>query len=238
MEVPYRLVVVKKNNRVEGTAVVSNRYQLILHKELVEEVKKNTPIVAMQVSKNIGIHGRVLLETPSKVEALRICFVVENSYAKGSAKLYLFLKGATLFPVGLLLRKIHLKNSITSNWKDVMRTTRKLLQLLEKSRKVRIPLSLVKKLEDVETAYYRRTGEGFRRKVIKIGEEIYAELSQELGDFPTVYELWESLSRKNYERRKGLTLVAKRKIERIILSLLKEVEERERAGVQPRFISL
>jgi hypothetical protein len=239
IETPYRLLIIRKDGRVKGMTVVSWNYQLILHRELVEEVKKNAKIIKEYTNKDIGVFARILLETPKEVGGgKKVCFLIENSYrADRSARLYLFLReGSTLFPVGLLMRRIHKTNSITSNWKEVMETTKKLLQLLEESQGVKTSLDFIKGLREVETVYYRKK-DGLREiKRIRIGEELYNELLTELGDSPTIYELWESLCRKNYERRKGLTLVAKRKIEKIILSLLQLVEERKRMGMKPRFV--
>ena len=238
IETPYRLLIIRKDGRVKGMTVVSWNYQLILHRELVEEVKKNAKIIKEYTNKDIGVFARILLETPKKVGGGKVCFLIENSYrADLSARLYLFLReGSTLFPVGLLLKRIHKTNSITSNWKEVMETAGRLLQLLEESKNVRTSLSFIKELREVETVYYKKK-DGLREvKRIKVGEEIYEELLSELGDSPSVYELWESLCRKNYEKRRGLTLLAKRKIERIILSLLQLVEERKRMGMKPRFV--
>jgi hypothetical protein len=221
--------------------VVSQNYQLLLHKELVEEVKKNAKIIKEYTNKDIGVFARILLETPKEVGGgKKVCFLIENSYrADLSARLYLFLReGSTLFPVGLLMRRIHTKNSITSNWKEVMETAGRLLRLLEESKNVRTPIDFIRSLKEVETVYYRKKEKDGLREVkrIKVGEEIYEELKEELGDSPTIYELWESLCRKNYEKRRGLTLLAKRKIEKIILSLLQLVEERKRVGLRPKFV--
>ncbi len=246
LHTPYKLLIVEKKGKAVSCFPVSENYQLILHREALEYVTKRLDTESIhydvKFAKDIGSNARMLVVTDQKVDEKRISFLVENSYNTTSAlKIYFSLVDKnTLYPISLLLRRVHLEGHMTEvEWEKVVEEIRYLPALLEKLKSVKTSIDFIGRIKDFKTVYRRKNKDGETvEEVVEIGQQIYQELLSELGEHPTVYDLWMKLSQKNYEKRRGLTLVVKRKIERQLLRLFETYRKRVELEIFPSYLTV
>jgi len=256
--IPYRIVAVGKREegeiKVEHVGVISSEYELITHKDAIREVENSliergykTKVV---FAKDVGADLRALVVSNKLINGnKRVAVLIENSYKASSAlKHYLYLvekdeDKTTLIPVVPLWRRKHVKGSWTKEeWETVEKLIAELPHLFERMGKIRVKLSksaFESLLKGLKTTYYRKKDEGKYEKVVfPIGEEIYKEMVGDLGDTPTIYEAYIYLCEKIGEKRQGLTLQAKRKLEKGLLRLMQTIRKRLNAGIIPQVIEL
>jgi len=244
VETPNKLIVVERRGKCVGCFTVSENYRLILHREALSYVtgRLDTEGIRYETkfAKDVGSNARMLVVTDKEVDGKRVSFLIENSYNTTSAlKIYFSLVDKkTLYPISLLLRRVHLEGHMTEvEWEKVVEEIRYLPTLLEKLKSVRTSIEFISKIRDFKTIYRRKDKDGKTvEEVVEIGTMIYQELLSELGEHPTVYDLWMKLSQKNYEKRRGLTLLVRRKIEKQLLKLFGTYRKRVEAGISPSFL--
>jgi len=244
LETPMKLLLVRKGEKFIASIPVSESYEFIPHKKAVEFVtnKLDEEGIKYKVveAKDVGTYGRFLVITSEEeVDEKKVSFLVENSYnTTSSLKIYLTLvDGKTILPVSLLLRRIHLKETITkTDWERVLDEIRHLPLLLEKLKTVKTDISFISRIKEFKTTYRRKKDGEVVEEVVEVGQMIYSELLSELGPTPTVYDLWVGLAKKNYEKRRGLTLLIKRRIEKLLLHLFETYRKRVEGGISVKFI--
>jgi len=244
VETPNKLIVVERKGKCVGCFTVSENYQLILHREALEYVTKRLDAESIhydvKFAKDTGSNARILVATSQRVDGKRVSFLIENSYNTTSAlKIYFVLvAGSTLYPISLLLRRVHLEGHMTEvEWELIVEEIRYLPILLEKMKSVRTSIEFISRIKDFKTVYRRKDKDGKTvEEVVEVGQQIYQELLSELGEHPTVYDLWVALAKKNYEKRRGLTLLVRRKIEKQLLRLFETYRRRIKVGVSPSYI--
>jgi hypothetical protein len=245
LHTPYKLLIVERKGKAISCFPVSENYQLILHREALSYVTGRLDVenikYDIKFAKDVGSSARMLVITDREVDKKFVSFLIENSYNTTSAlKIYFTLVvGNTLYPVSLLLRRVHVKGHMTEvEWEKVVEEIRYLPTLLEKLKTVRTSIEFISRIKDFKTVYRRKKDGNVVEEIVEIGATIYDELKAELGEYPSVYDLWVALAKKNYEKRRGLTLLVRRKIEKQLLKLFATYRKRVEAGISPSYLTV
>jgi hypothetical protein len=184
LETPYKLIVVEKSGKAISCFPVSENYQLILHREALSYVTGRLDVenikYEVKFAKDVGSSARMLVITDREVDGKQVSFLIENSYNTTSAlKIYFTLvAGNTLYPVSLLLRRVHIQGHISEmEWEKIVEEVKYLPTLLEKLKRVKTSIEFISRIKEFKTTYRRKDKDGnVVEEVVEIGQQIYQEL--------------------------------------------------------------
>ena len=237
---PYDLLMVvwknKKNAFSYYANVISHRYNLILHSEVLERVKALTG-----TKPQVYLARNLLYATLQSLKDKLL--VVENSYSRNRAiRIHLYGKEErngkpVVFPIfHNLIRRTH------HEWEErSLPLPEELREAIEKI-SIRIEPVLEKKvslrrlyrlLGDVRTVYRIKKGDRTETKDYPIGKALVEAVRREYGALPTLKDVLVEISMRIAKKETGLTYLIRRKIRNRLALLIEEVESLTNRGVRP-----
>ena len=259
IQTPHYYAVVRGLNRGKerwSLLHLSPNYKFITHSQAAEWVESRLLLegvtYSLKTSSDAFVRARLLFKTEETIKSplvpetdpVRVGFIIDNTYQPGeSLKLSLALVGAGyLLPCTLLARRVHIENTLSQlDWERVLDLTGVIPKVLKEMGEVHTNLSLwERRLSQIKTVYRRYDKDGRPTVVeIPVGEQIFALLRERLEDeTPTVLDLWWELSEISYQSElKGLTLVAKRKLEVLLREVFTTFLSRVEKGVEVKVLN-